>query len=361
MKSVFRLSFPAVLFVFALCGCSSNRGTNNTDKTPQRVGVSFEDFVVLDEQSNMLYRIAGAHGSLEPFLDSEAIIGEPFTDMNGNGIYDPGIDLFIRSVDSTNQDLNRNGRHDGPENIWIGNWTPDIPWDDIDGNGCLRAGPYCELPEPELSANSNYTPGVPYCDYNENGVRDNVSFIGPQLATWKVIESRGTEKTIVLNCAHHTYGFVSDSGRIYSAETFNFRDSFFLYLSDSSLAYHDWYIGFEIFSGDSIWSHSRIRDTITSGVYRYVLSREIVLDDSLSIRGTMYRQLLRVSIDSISQYNGPKTSLKYQFYFAPGSGLIAIVRPSYWFHAPQVTETYARYTGPVPLPMSREPKVGFAE
>ncbi|HUV31044.1 MAG TPA: TonB-dependent receptor [Acidobacteriota bacterium] len=93
----------------------------------------------------------------EPFIDGDSILGEPFTDINSNGGYDIGIDIFVISDDeNVNQDYNHNGRYDGPED----RWTPKVPYWDRNGNGIYD--------EP----NTVYDPGEPYVDVNGNGEYD---------------------------------------------------------------------------------------------------------------------------------------------------------------------------------------------
>lgn len=93
----------------------------------------------------------------ETFIDGDSILGEPFTDVNGNGIYDPGIDIFVRSPnEAVNQDLNYNGQYDGP----LSQWDPKIPYIDRNGNGVY---------DPK---NFRYDPGEPFVDRNGNGRYD---------------------------------------------------------------------------------------------------------------------------------------------------------------------------------------------
>ncbi|MBD3401562.1 TonB-dependent receptor [candidate division GN15 bacterium] len=95
--------------------------------------------------------------SSEPFVDGDLILGEPYTDLNRNGVYDRGIDLFIRSADpETNQDLNYNGQYDGPE----GPWEPGLPYLDRNNNGVYDA------------PNFQYDPGEAFTDLNGNGQYD---------------------------------------------------------------------------------------------------------------------------------------------------------------------------------------------
>lgn len=133
----------------------------------------------------------------EPFTDGDSVIGEPFTDLNGNGVYDDGIDIFIRSADpSINQDINHNGQHDGPENTGIGldkngrpknPWTLGIPFLDRNGNGIYDA------------PNGVYDIGEPFVDVNGNGIRDDGGtnqFLNPGTYDADILWHDHTTKTI---------------------------------------------------------------------------------------------------------------------------------------------------------------------
>lgn len=92
----------------------------------------------------------------EPFVDGDSVLGEPFTDVNGNGVYDLGIDIFTKEIGPGNQDLNRDGQHNGPGDPW----TPGIPFYDRNRNGVY------DLP------NTRFDPGELYSDVNGNGRYD---------------------------------------------------------------------------------------------------------------------------------------------------------------------------------------------
>lgn len=111
----------------------------------------------------------------EPYIDGDSILGEPFIDRNSNNVYDPGFDIFIKSIGPDNMDLNRNGKHDGP----LDPWEPSIPFMDRNGNGIYDP------------PNQVYDPGEQFVDINGNGKRDgggNSSFLNPgsfdEDATW---------------------------------------------------------------------------------------------------------------------------------------------------------------------------------
>lgn len=94
----------------------------------------------------------------EPFIDGDSVIGEPFFDLNANGRYEPGIDVFVKAPkgDPENQDLNKDGLYNGPESPW----SPGIPYYDRNGNGVYDLG------------NNQYDFGEPFTDKNGNGIHD---------------------------------------------------------------------------------------------------------------------------------------------------------------------------------------------
>lgn len=93
----------------------------------------------------------------EPYIDGDRSLGEPYTDVNRNGVYDPGIDRFSTGLDEdANDDKNRNNRYDGPSDPW------DKGIDYVDYN---RNGVFDYL-------NNQYDPGESYEDINRNGKHD---------------------------------------------------------------------------------------------------------------------------------------------------------------------------------------------
>ena len=81
----------------------------------------------------------------ELYIDGDVNLGELYTDLNKNGVYDPEFDEF--------EDLNGNGVYDGPGDTW----SPGVPFDDRNHNG--------QFDPP----NSRWDPGEVYADMNGNG------------------------------------------------------------------------------------------------------------------------------------------------------------------------------------------------
>ncbi len=101
--------------------------------------------------------------SQEPYVDGDSIIGEPYTEINGDGIFTLGVDKWDRLT----QDLNLNGLYDGPNTPF---WTVEIPFVDFNGNG---------LYDPP---NFVFDQGEQFNDFNGNSVHDaggSTSFLDP--------------------------------------------------------------------------------------------------------------------------------------------------------------------------------------
>lgn len=112
----------------------------------------------------------------EPYTDGDINLGEPFVDVNQNGVYDQGIDQFVMSSDpAINMDLNRNSQYDGPNTAW----TPGVPFQDLNGNGIYD------------QSNGRYDYGEPFVDLNHNGKWDQRdSFFDYGFDQWAVYEDR---------------------------------------------------------------------------------------------------------------------------------------------------------------------------
>ena len=90
----------------------------------------------------------------EPYIDGDRSLGEPFTDVNNNGVRDSWLQGY--SFGEPFVDLSLNSRYDGPNDTWL----PGIPYQDLNGNGV-----YDYL-------NFNYDFGEPFTDVNGNGKWD---------------------------------------------------------------------------------------------------------------------------------------------------------------------------------------------
>lgn len=115
----------------------------------------------------------------EPFTDGDVIIGEPYIDVDFNGVFNgppndvEGPDVFIGAWD-----LNHNGRHDGPNDPW----SDGVPFRDLNNNG------HYDAPD------GFYDYGEPYVDVNGNGHWDGTDgFLDHGFLQWAVYQKTRTE------------------------------------------------------------------------------------------------------------------------------------------------------------------------
>lgn len=204
----FILAISCLSLIFTAT-CTQKRTNPLSENPSDTLDVALSDYVYVDTTRPFVVHTLASSYTCEPVLAAEKIIGEPFSDINHNGVYDPGVDWFVISNDpATNQDLNLNGRHDGPENMTCSQWSPGIPFDDIDGDGEIRCSSDSFIcPAPSDSAARR----MPFFDVNHNGVWDSVVNSGASLGKWR---SQGDGPNLTLNC-DSAYRFVSDSGLKY--------------------------------------------------------------------------------------------------------------------------------------------------
>jgi hypothetical protein len=137
----------AIIFIFLSLIFISNCSKKTTQPMEDKTVYAIKDYFPLDVGDKWSWEI-GIDSMPEPYRDGDSVLGEPFIDIDGNGVYDDTIDIF--------QDLNGNGKYDGPNDPWL----PGTPYEDINGNGQYD------------SPNGRYDFGEPFCDLNDNLVRD---------------------------------------------------------------------------------------------------------------------------------------------------------------------------------------------
>lgn len=260
------------------------------------------------------------HGWFEPFLLEEAIIGEPYTDVNGNGVYDNGIDIFRRSSDpSINQDLNYNGKHDGPENMSSCAWESAIPFDDLDGNGVCRCRNFAN-PTPDCAY-------APFVDWNGNGAWDTASQEGTKLVKWSVEEDLYAWRAALYWQLDSVYHFVSDSGKEYWFDPVFIGPGIRMTRTNYSWTITQSSIPFPIF--DTVVIEPIEEDTIritSGGCTDCAFLRHIEVGIDLVIGDTSYSDLIHVRFDSMlaeSRHYPDFLHWRWDFYFAKEIGLIA--------------------------------------
>ncbi len=348
-----------IILALALCALSLITFSCDEKPTGPAPSVRFEEFVHFDTTLQYFVRMeedGGFSGRYqgEFVVNWEQSFGEPFTDLDSDGVYTPGTDLFFFSNGPENQDLNRNGRYDGPEPYL---WSEGIPFDDIDGDGQFDGFPLVPL--------KSYESGLPFTDINGNGVYD--SILGFWVSSTKLLVLHDSGDVIRLNYrrvwdSDPPYEFISDSGLTYNiwAHHTAFRGFGMLRISPSNIA-----ITFErllipildtglietVF-GDTAHIYSSIsRERIGS-----CFKRTVLFHQSLTILGRRYTDLLKVSLtdpEICREFANIGSYWGFVFYFDRKLGLIALQRTNSKL---ETTSFYfdVRYEpGELPLPVTR--------
>jgi outer membrane receptor protein involved in Fe transport len=145
------------------------------------------DYLLRDTNGNGIYDPErGAAISVdqpEPYTDGDVNLGEPFVDVNLNGVYDRGIDIFILSPQAGfNMDLNYNSKYDGSGDPW----SPGLPFKDLNGNGLYD------------QPNGHYDYGEPFSDLNGNGKWDaKDGFYDRGHQQWAYYQDRSASRTTI--------------------------------------------------------------------------------------------------------------------------------------------------------------------
>lgn len=280
----------------------SERAVDPDGNSPATLDVS----PLLSFDDSRYYKLFALHvaNDYELYVDGDRVIGEPFIDINGNGVYDRGIDIFYMSPDpDVNMDLNHNGSYDGPYSTW----EPGIPFDDYNRND--------QYDRP----NTVYDTSEAFCDLNGNGrfdsfLRDTLVFIvQPRVDTTSPLGR--LQEFAILDSIWH---FISDSGYVVrlparsrrSWDAVRNRRLAFLVSSFVSNGRID-FLAQTLFSDtlvlplfDSLTipvMTSRISaDWLNVPYEPFEFNRSYQLGDTLTIDGYQYDNLVRVTFDSLS-------------------------------------------------------------
>ncbi len=328
-----------------ISGCSEE---DNSGIGAIGVTYTYDDFVHFDFTERRFSKrdyFGSASKIPEPLVNWEQSLGEPFTDVNENGVYDSTIDIFVISIDPDhNQDLNHNGRYDGRNDPW----TPGVPFDDIDGNGEFRPDPGDHV--------SGYVLGMPYADLNRDHIHD-----GDLKAVYGVMEWEtgtwyyGIKLHSLSSCADAVYRFVSDSGLRYDLP-FRFDPIM------SPLADLDSGLFAEVGSNLIPLMRPGVIEPedsteIIKDAYPYALIyyRTTTIGDSLIIDGGLYSGLVRVILEDRDE--------RFIFYFSRSIGAFAFEywrdrsgTPGTWIDFSRTVEYYNRRlssTTPIVFPTTR--------
>lgn len=103
----------------------------------------------------------------EPYVDGDISVGEPFTDVNRNGIWDGPRVLPGYPLGEPFTDLSYDGKYQGPTDPWV----PGIPFQDLNGNGLFDPGA-TPVSGSWSNLDENYNVGEPFYDVNGDGIRN---------------------------------------------------------------------------------------------------------------------------------------------------------------------------------------------
>jgi len=120
------------------------------------------------DRERQMYAIEGTpNDKPESFVDGDASLGEPYEDVNHNGIWDgPGV-VTGYPLGEPFTDLSYDGKYEGPDDSWVSG----VPFRDLNENGIFDAG--SAVPSGSWSnVDAYYNEGEPFYDKNGNGRRD---------------------------------------------------------------------------------------------------------------------------------------------------------------------------------------------
>lgn len=340
MNNFLKLLIPAACLSGLLTVmCNDDSGPSGSNEPEP---ILFDDYVVFDTSQFMIQR-STIQRSTQTWTDTEwyprceASLGEPYVDVNGNGVYDLGIDMFVMSVGPDNMDLNNNGKHDGPDDPW----EPGIPFDDYNGDGER----FCNHEPWDPPHSWEY--GLPFCDMNGNGQWDSVLALGHNVVKWGVVD-------------------FAPNGLHYLPVR---EDSLFWHISDSGVQH--WYPVGPVVPSTTPWVHLFVDDSgvvghISVGELRLLyrgnnladtarvpfsttlcrsasLRRTRQTNQTLEIEGTTFRDMLLIKFDDPRDDSGLVVQcqeLYWEYYFAKTAGLIALhsqygSREETWFYFDQ--------------------------
>lgn len=335
MSIFIRIAPIAVLIFIIISGCSKNPANPNNSTDPGgNESLKLEDFAFLEYDEYVVnnHNLKNPYGTwYEPVLNREQSLGEPFTDVNGNGVYDEGEDIFIMSANpSVNQDIDRNSTYTGPNDPW----SPGIPFDDIDGDG--------EYDEDNLDRHS-YEPGKPFCDLNLNGKRDSLLKTEFYICYPTLVRYRDSS-VIRLVRNQYSFRFNSDSNLTYDIDYspnggYTLYDNSFVFKNES-FEIHGFIHGSEFiipvintgtiktgtYADTSVirtpyWFD--VLDEYNSLSNEYSFTKSVIPDTSITVNDVSYENALVIKMNDFRFIeSGQPSSLNIEFYLSRDYGIL---------------------------------------
>ncbi len=307
-----------VLVVSLIYGCGIEDASVNPDINPEIT--DFDAFIQFDTAHYMFTLVDMRDYQTQVYekaVNWEQSLGEPFIDVNGNGIYEASIDSFIKALDpAVNQDLNRNNRYDGPNDPW----EEGIPFDDIDGDG---------VRDNADDGGKFYEPGMAFSDFDGDGIRDSgVSTSGELVSISATTGLCGDTWYTTHEAPMGTYvgyRFVSDSGQVYDHKTYWSWGFDNLTVTDSGLIYYAEPLGgnyddplvpvLVVENGDFAEVTDELQEIITVDSDTIIVSRTVRLNETLEVGGYSFDQLMMVELEG--------ATFEFEFYFERDHGIRA--------------------------------------
>ncbi len=342
-----RILLLTALLALAILACSdNNEPTGPVEQAPQ-----LADYLWFDTTSLLIVR-SPQSGGAETYIDADSIVGEPFGDANGNGVYDRGIDTFVMSLDpAVNMDFNHNGRHDG----WTDPYYVGEPFDDYNLNGVYD--------QPD----QRYEVGEPFLDIDGDGTWD-AGLAGQVVkGRWDVVDS--IESVYRWYYCDSIARWVSDSGGVYVFPAHKWvwdfsRDDF---LRDWSVSVRRTADGL-VYEGSNQWvfpltGPGAAQVGVETVAVAYItdtarMVRSTEFGQSVTYDSTTYDNLLRIRFDSLVLGSGFAPSVSFaEFYFSLDRGFFLAVWQMYGdshFYDGPMQAGIIGMVDSVPLPLIRE-------
>lgn len=135
-----------VVVLLFVAGCTSKKTTEPIVEPEETTQTIMQQYFPLNYGDSWTWEVT-SFSVKEEFVDGDLNLGEPFLDINYNGIWDNGEPF---------EDINYNGKYDSPGDPW----EPPIPYIDRNGNG--------EYDEP----NGTWEADEPFLDLDDDGLCD---------------------------------------------------------------------------------------------------------------------------------------------------------------------------------------------
>ncbi|HEX9916631.1 MAG TPA: hypothetical protein VGB16_02750, partial [candidate division Zixibacteria bacterium] len=287
-----------------------------------KVTYAIADYFPLQIGDEWTWQVHSRDSIPEPYKDGDSCVGEPFTDVDSDGIYTPGIDIFVvcgtpNEPCSANQDLNYNGGYDGRD---MCGQVDNVPFVDFDGNGAF------DFPD------GQYDPGEPYLDLSGNGIRDYTNDFDVKMktshtehsvydyTTYKVLLSMYDTVGLVVYRVNYRNGFSVDGLGLRWHSHYNFANHYDVLqygnVRPVTIAAESLEVGYSHTQADTFWA-----DTL-------VWSSSLVGVEDMTVPAGTFENCLKFEFvasgweESMAKFNGTS-----YWWLAKDVGLVKVQEP----------------------------------